>query len=299
MRKQNRLYYLVFILLLFSPLLKAWGPHLNTTYKKYIKQYYGIAIEQQKKYNIPASITLAQALLESGAGTSILSKRSNNHFGIKCHSTWKGKMTYANDDLPNECFRVYKNVQDSYVDHSLFLKRPRYASLFNLKKDDYRSWAKGLQRCGYATNRSYANRLIKIIEDYKLYQYDSKKYTKENPQNLIKSSYQIYKSYGLLYLYAKNADSYEQIAYNLGFKAKKLQKYNETPKGYPLQKGDIIYLVKKKKKADRPYYDHVVEAGESMHSISQHYGIQLKSLYKINKLKPDYVPEDGDVLKLR
>ena len=132
-----------------------------------------MAVEQMKQYRIPASITLAQGLLESGAGRSELARKSNNHFGIKCHSDWRGGRVYHDDDLRGECFRKYKNAEQSYEDHAKFLtERPRYASLFKLKVTDYKGWAKGLQRCGYATDRAYANRLIKLIEDYDLYRYD-------------------------------------------------------------------------------------------------------------------------------
>lgn len=274
-----------------------------TSYQRYINKYSDLAVKQQKRYRIPASITLAQGLLESGAGQSDLARRSNNHFGIKCHSEWRGGRVYHDDDLRGECFRKYKRVEDSYTDHSLFLtQRSRYSRLFSLNIKDYKGWAKGLQKCGYATDRAYANKLIKVIEDYQLYQFDRgakaiNKYRQENNIPIFK--YQIYRTHGLLYVYAKNNDSFEQIARNLGFKASQLKKFNEVPEDFPLQEGDIIYLEKKKKKADKPNYDHVVQVGESMHSISQMYGIQIKSLYKMNKKDKDYIPEEGDVLKLR
>lgn len=300
-----RLTIRVFSLFLFIIITaSAVGQRKIASYQKYINQYSDLAIEHQKKYGVPASITLAQGLLESGAGQSDLARRSNNHFGIKCHSDWKGGRVYHDDDLRGECFRKYKRVEDSYIDHSKFLaERPRYASLFKLNIKDYRGWAKGLQRCGYATDRAYANKLIKVIEDYELYRFDSAKKRRTNsstPKPTVnKRNYDIYKSYGLIYVIAKDNDSFDQIAENLGFRSKDLQKYNEVPEDFPLQKGDIVYLEKKKKKADKPHYDHVVQIGESMHSISQKYGIQVKSLYKINKKHKDYIPEEGDVLKLR
>ncbi|RHU25182.1 LysM peptidoglycan-binding domain-containing protein [Parabacteroides sp. TM07-1AC] len=274
------------------------------SYEKYIKTYSTLAVEQQKKYKIPASITLAQGLLESGAGQSSLARRSNNHFGIKCHSDWRGGRVYHDDDLRGECFRKYKRVEDSYEDHSKFLKRSRYESLFRLKITNYKGWAKGLQKCGYATDRAYANKLIKVIEDYELYRYDSGKVHKLTRKERKKLKfpvvkYTIYKTFGLLYVYAKDNDSFDQIAQNLDFPVKDLKKFNEVPEDFPLDKGDIVYLEKKKKKADKPHYDHVVQIGESMHSIAQKYGIQIKSLYKMNKKDKDYVPEEGDVLKLR
>ena len=295
----------IFCLLFFiATLAEAATQRKIPSYEKYIKTYSALAIEQQKKYKIPASITLAQGLLESGAGQSDLARRSNNHFGIKCHSDWRGGRVYHDDDLRGECFRKYKRVEDSYEDHSKFLKRSRYDRLFQLKITDYKGWARGLQKCGYATDRAYANKLIKVIEDYELYRYDTGKVHKSTRQEKKKLKYPtvkytIYRTYGLLYVYAKENDSFDQIAQNLDFPVKDLKKFNEVPEDFPLQKGDIVYIEKKKKKADKPNYDHVVQVGESMHSIAQKYGIQIKSLYKINKKDKDYVPEEGDVLKLR
>ena len=276
-----------------------------SSYEAYISKYSDLAIEHQKKYKIPASITLSQGLLESGAGQSSLARQSNNHFGIKCHSDWRGGRVYHDDDLRGECFRKYDQVEDSYTDHSKFIAfRPRYSVLFDLDLKDYKGWAKGLQQCGYATDRAYANKLIKVIEDYELYRFDSNKETRkqETPQQNKNASAElmpIYKTHGLIYVIARANDSFESIAQNLGFKEKELRKYNEVPEEFPLQPGDIVYLEKKKKKADKPYYDHVVQIGESMHSISQHYGVRLKSLYKLNKKDMEYIPAEGDVLKLR
>ncbi|MDD4403638.1 MAG: glucosaminidase domain-containing protein [Parabacteroides sp.] len=276
-----------------------------SSYEAYISKYSDLAIEHQKKYKIPASITLSQGLLESGAGQSSLARQSNNHFGIKCHSDWRGGRVYHDDDLRGECFRKYDQVEDSYTDHSKFIAfRPRYSVLFDLDLKDYKGWAKGLQQCGYATDRAYANKLIKVIEDYELYRFDSHKGTRkqETPQQNKNASAElmpIYKTHGLIYVIARANDSFESIAQNLGFKEKELRKYNEVPEEFPLQPGDIVYLEKKKKKADKPYYDHVVQIGESMHSISQHYGVRLKSLYKLNKKDMEYIPAEGDVLKLR
>ena len=295
----------IFCLLFFiATLAEAATQRKIPSYEKYIKTYSALAIEQQKKYKIPASITLAQGLLESGAGQSDLARRSNNHFGIKCHSDWRGGRVYHDDDLRGECFRKYNRVEDSYEDHSKFLKRSRYDRLFQLKITDYKGWARGLQKCGYATDRAYANKLIKVIEDYELYRYDTGKVHKLTRQEKKKLKYPtvkytIYRTYGLLYVYAKENDSFDQIAQNLDFPVKDLKKFNEVPEDFPLQKGDIVYIEKKKKKADKPNYDHVVQVGESMHSIAQKYGIQIKSLYKMNKKDKDYVPEEGDVLKLR
>ncbi len=144
----------------------------STNIIAYIKLYKNIAINEMKRSGIPASITLAQGIHESSFGTSYLAKNTNNHFGIKCKETWTGKTFKYTDDAPNECFRVYDNVEESYKDHTEFLKRPRYTSLFLLDKYDYKGWAAGLKKAGYATNPKYAPILIKTIEDFQLYAFD-------------------------------------------------------------------------------------------------------------------------------
>lgn len=278
-------------------------------YDDYIDTYKYIAIDHMKKYKIPASITLAQGLLESGAGKSSLTQSSNNHFGIKCHNDWKGGRVYKADDNPNDCFRKYKKAEDSYEDHSQFLaNKQRYQTLFSLSITDYRGWARGLQQAGYATDKAYANKLIKIIEDYELYQYDKKgagkSKGKDKGEYVVEEIIRVYehvpyKTHNLIYVIAFDGDTYEGIADEFSFSPKELYKYNEVPKGFPLKGGDLVYFEKKKSKADKPYYDHVVKVGESMHSISQLYGLSVKSLYKMNKKDYEYVPEEGDVLKLR
>lgn len=271
-------------------------------YDEYISTYKTIAIDQMKRYKIPASITLAQGLLESGAGKSSLTVSSNNHFGIKCHSDWTGEKVYKADDGPNDCFRKYKKAEDSFEDHSKFLTKTRYKKLFDLEITDYRGWARGLQQAGYATDKAYANKLIKLIEDYELYQHDKERSGKskdDTPSFRPEYSHTPYKTHNLIYVIAIDGDNYEAIAAEFGFKPKDLYKYNEVPEGFPLKKGDLVYFQKKKSKADKPYYEHVVQVGESMHSISQLYGIKVKNLYKMNKKDFEYVPEEGDVLKLR
>lgn len=278
----------------------------NKAYNDYVDTYKYIAIDDMQKYKIPASITLAQGLLESGAGLSDLARSSNNHFGIKCHNDWKGERVFKADDNPNDCFRKYKKVEESYKDHSLFLtSKPRYRFLFALDITDYRGWAKGLQQAGYATDKAYANKLIKIIEDYELYRYDKKGQSheklKEQEKRIATQNYRHtpYKTHNLVYVIAEEGDTYEAIALEFGFKPKDLYKYNEAPEGFPLKKGDLIYFQKKKVKADKPYYEHIVQVGESMHSISQLYGMRVKNLYKMNKKDYEYVPQEGDILKLR
>lgn len=140
---------------------------------QYIEEYHELAIKEMNRVGIPASITLAQGMLESGNGNSTLARKSNNHFGIKCHNDWKGKRVYHDDDRKGECFRKYKTVYQSYIDHSDFLTgKQRYASLFELKTTDYKGWAKGLKKAGYATDPKYAHRLIEIIEENNLDRFD-------------------------------------------------------------------------------------------------------------------------------
>ena len=165
---------------------------LNTYTLEYIDRYKHIAIEDMVEFKIPASITLAQGVLESGSGRSELSRKSNNHFGIKCHKGWKGKKVRYDDDKKRECFRKYQHPEESFEDHSAFLTtRSRYASLFELKPDNYKGWAKGLKKAGYATDRKYPSKLIKIIEDYHLYEYDAlvlNKNKKSKHKKEVKSS---------------------------------------------------------------------------------------------------------------
>lgn len=282
----------------------------NQRYQTYINQYRDLAIEQMLKFKIPASITLAQGLLESGAGYSELATKGNNHFGIKCHG-WTGRKTYHDDDEAQECFRAYNNVYESYEDHSLLLSRqPRYRSLFSLDGDDYKGWAHGLKKCGYATSPTYAQKLIGIIELYKLQQYDkAKKYDRFMESRAYKDSpsakggiqHPIHRYNKNYYIVVKQGDTFRSIGKELGLSYRKIAKYNERNKRDKLVVGETIYLKKKQKKADKSYKNrpHTVKPGESMYSIAQYYGMRVKSLYKKNGLSPDYVPKVGDKLRVR
>ncbi len=282
----------------------------NQRYQTYINQYRDLAIEQMLKFKIPASITLAQGLLESGAGYSELATKGNNHFGIKCHG-WTGRKTYHDDDEAQECFRAYNNVYESYEDHSLLLSRqPRYRSLFSLDGDDYKGWAHGLKKCGYATSPTYAQKLIGIIELYKLQQYDkAKKYDRFMESRAYKDSpsakggiqHPIHRYNKNYYIVVKQGDTFRSLGKELGLSYRKIAKYNERNKRDKLVVGETIYLKKKQKKADKTYKNrpHMVKPGESMYSIAQYYGMRVKSLYKKNGLSPDYVPKVGDKLRVR
>lgn len=280
----------------------------NSAYQAYVDQYKDLAIEQMLKYNIPASITLSQGLLESGAGRSWLTKSSNNHFGIKCHG-WTGRRVFHDDDERGECFRAYDNPRQSFEDHSRFLAtQSRYARLFNYSRTDYKSWARGLKQCGYATNPQYASKLIQIIELYNLNQYDK---AKKFDQFMVKHStedgvapdgnFHVIKAYNKnYYVIARKGDSFQSLSKELCIGKRKLAKYNERSYKEELAAGDVIYLKKKRKKATMEYKNcpHIVQNGESMYLISQKYGIRLSSLYKKNHLSPDYQIKVGDKLRV-
>jgi LysM repeat protein len=281
----------------------------QTSYNNYIKEYAPIAVQQMKLHNVPASITLAQGLLESGAGQSTLARESNNHFGIKCGRGWKGRSVRADDDARNECFRAYRKVEDSYEDHSLFLVgNQRYSSLFRLNKTDYKGWARGLKRAGYATDPSYANKLITIIETYDLYKYDTdglgkrearkwEKLLKKKPW--LANPHQVLIANGLAYVVARDGDTFQLLGGEFDINWKKLAKYNDLQRDYTLEEGDIIYLKEKNKKTVADVIYHEVREGDSMHTISQMYGVRLKTLYKLNRMADDHIPEIGERVWLK
>lgn len=297
----------LYLALVLSLSIQAQEMKWNARFQTYIDQYRDLAIEQMLKYKIPASITLAQGIFESGAGKSQLATRGNNHFGIKCHG-WQGRTVHFDDDASQECFRAYNDARESYEDHSRFLVRnKRYSRLFSLAQTDYKGWAHGLKSCGYATNPNYANKLIGLIELYKLYNYDhAKSYDKFMASNAGHHQYDallhpihIYnKNY---FLQARKGDTFESIGKEIGISGKKIAKYNERDYRDRLEENEIIWLKKKQKKADKAYEGrrHLVKAGESMYTIAQYYGIRLKSLYKMNHLKPDYQLRIGDELRVR
>ena len=280
----------------------------NERYQQYIDQYKDIAIEEMHRWKIPASITLAQGLFESGAGQSDLARMGNNHFGIKCNG-WTGRTIHHDDDARNECFRAYDSPYESFEDHSRFLVNgQRYRSLFNLKTTDYKGWARGLKAAGYATNPQYADRLIEIIQFYKLYEYDKAKsadrfmveHTKgHNVGGAALHPIKIFnKNY---YLVARRGDTFMSIGEEIGISYKKIAKYNERSKNDRLTEGEVVWLKKKQKKAPKDYKGrlHYVRQGESMYSIAQSYGIRLKSLYKMNGMSPNDDLHIGQGLKLR
>ena len=326
-------------------MLVFWHQHVFSQNKSkavldYIEQYKNIAMREMQEYKIPASITLAQGLLESGNGNSELAKKSNNHFGIKCHKDWTGKRTYHDDDEKGECFRVYDSPEDSYRDHSIFLKKgQRYAFLFELEITDYKGWAKGLKKAGYATLPVYANVLIKLIEDYNLTQYDQMvvkgkfKYNKDKGQKSkdekkVKDEVKkakvndeiVYVPYKITeaevvgktpddrfirennkvkFIYAKEGESVYYLADMLEIYDYQIIKYNNLGKRTTLKDNEIIYIEPKRNKAMRRYKYHTIQKGETLSYVSRLYGVKLNSLFKMNGMDENTILHVGDNIRLR
>ncbi len=314
MYKRIILSFIIFCLYTFS-----YGQ--NYTQQDYINKYSDLAVREMKRVGIPASITLAQGMLESGNGNSTLARKSNNHFGIKCHNDWTGKKVYHDDDRKGECFRKYNNVYDSYLDHSDFLvTKQRYASLFTLKKTDYKGWAHGLKKAGYATDPRYAKRLIEIIETHHLDQYDkgvkvskdadysqrssTKKpvVKKSNTDNFEIETFENHKlgvNNGIKYVTVKDGDTFEGISEEFGLKSWEIFNYNDLSEDADISDFKHLYVQPKRNKAHPKHKTHKVKAGESMHYISQKYGVKVKRLYRLNNMKEGEKVHPGQVINLR
>jgi len=301
--KQN----ILFFFLLTGLGVLAQPAEYKLTAKEYIEHYKEEAIREMLMHGVPASITLAQGMLESGNGNSPLAVYANNHFGIKCHRGWEGLTFIQDDDTRNECFRKYPNVLDSYSDHSAFLSgRSRYASLFNLKKTDYKGWAKGLKKAGYATNPKYPQLLISLIERHNLYEYDNaNEMPSLRPEPEILANKPILKGRKVMihnnvkYIFVGEGDTYFKIANGLDMMLWQLYKYNDLNKSDKLRSGQVLYLQPKRRKAKRGYDFHIVRYGEDMYDISQKYAVKLYSLYRMNKMGEGSVPTPGQKLWLR
>lgn len=287
--------------------------------QNYVEQYSKWAVVEMKRTGVPASITLAQGILESSSGNSSLAVDANNHFGIKCHD-WTGKKVYKDDDTKNECFRHYDSAYDSYVDHSNFLRgRQRYAALFELETTDYKGWAHGLRKAGYATDPNYPAKLIKYIEDYQLYRYDfhidndavaanddfeqnvstsSKRKTDDFVINMGQS-HPIKYNNGVAYIEVGENDTFESISKEFAMRAWEIYHYNDIASSDNIKKYRILYIKSKHNKAHPNHDTHSVKQGETMHYISQKYGIKLKRLFKYNHLTIGTEPKAGDILQLR
>ena len=296
------------------------------TRQEYIDKYKETAMEAMRTHGIPASITLAQGCLESGDGNSDLAIKANNHFGIKCHNDWKGPTYYKKDDDPGKsCFRKYRNASESFKDHSDFLRyRDRYAFLFDLEITDYKGWCYGLKKAGYATDPQYAERLIKIIDDYRLYRFDREIYTMAgknsnllppSPNELMKvmelspaknsllykysRNRTIYVRNGVPYILAGDMDTYESIAEEYNLFTKELLRYNDLRKPKELVPGTVVYLQKKKAKAQRHMEIHIAVEGDTYYDVAQKYGVRMKKLFKYNGYKEGDILHVGDEIFLR
>lgn len=266
-------------------------------FANYIARYGNLAVDQMKKYGIPASITLAQGLLESDAGRSTLAVKCNNHFGIKCHSDWTGRKMYHDDDARQECFRCYSDADDSYRDHSLFLVNgSRYQSLFKLSVTDYKGWAKGLKAAGYATSPTYADKLIEIIERYGLDRYDKSGGVRLKPGQI---PHQPMLVNGQRCVRLREGETLKDIAREYGMQLSLLRRFNEAERKFVPPAGTLIYLERKKSRADREHRTYVVKKGDSLWSISQQFGVKMKPLANRNHLSQDNPLSVGMTLLLR
>jgi len=302
----------ILLLLLFlvqCPMI--WAQRTNQAYWTYIDKYKDWAIEQMHDYRIPASITLAQGLLESNAGRSRLATQANNHFGIKVSGSWTGPYIVQSDDRPNDKFRKYKSARDSYIDHSKFLQQKRYQGLFRLSITNYKGWARGLKTAGYATSPTYAEALIRVIEMYNLNQFDTGKYrssSKSAPAittqqtDAFWQSHKVYQNNKNNFIIIEVGDNMATISEKTGLSLHKLYKYNDLPRDYAPTAGDIIYLKKKRKCASREFRKnpiHIVEVNQSLFDIAQLYGIRLESLCKLNGWDEPHAVEVGEILRIR
>ena len=289
----------------------------------YIDKYSDIAIKEMKRTGVPASITLAQGILESNAGQSVLATKGNNHFGIKCHNDWKGKTMKMDDNAPKECFRVYPNAEASFRDHSDFLRsRDRYKSLFELKQTDYKGWARGLKKAGYATDPGYADKLITLIEDYELYRFDKgvkvsvkppleieePKVVQLEPRPGMKyqesvtfsTARKVYSQNGVPFVYSEAGETYASIAASNGLFLKELLKFNDHEQELALQPGTMVYLARKKAQGPVGVNKYVVEKdGETLRDIAQRFGIRYAALQKLNIVLYGKTLEEGDTVILR
>ena len=298
----------VFIVILTGIFFTGYGQSPGKmSREEYINTYKKLAIAEMKRTGIPASITMAQACLESGDGNSRLAKKANNHFGIKCHNDWNGKQIHHDDDARNECFRKYNSVEDSYRDHSDYLlSMSRYDFLFELESTDYKAWARGLKKAGYATSSTYANALITIIEEYRLFLLDNETVTtagkhKTMPQVTKSASQQreIFEQNRIRYIIAGKGDSFESLTNELGKLPWELPRYNDLPISAHIDSAELIYIQPKRNNAAPGNNTHVVKKGETLYSISQYYGIKLEKLYEKNQLSRGSEPKEGTVLQLR
>ncbi len=300
------------IFLLCSLLCLGFSAWAQEEYQlRYVERYSGIAIREMERAGIPASIKLAQGILESNSGRSDLAKRANNHFGIKCGGNWSGRKVYKEDDdydaegrLIESCFRVYRDVEASYVAHSEFLRDPnktdRYGFLFRLDPTDYRRWAIGLKRAGYATSATYHTKLISLIERLELYKFDEMTST----ELVVDTDFT---TGGFLtindveYVIAEEDETVNEIARRTDTTLRRLIKYNEEldDGDQRLAEGQKVYLQRKRNSFRGKKTWHYVHEGETMYDISQRYGVKLSKLYKRNRMDEGQEPAVNERIKVR
>ncbi|MCB9295891.1 MAG: LysM peptidoglycan-binding domain-containing protein [Lewinellaceae bacterium] len=303
-------------MLLFSAALQAQ----ESDHLRYVDEFKEVAIREMERAGIPASIKLAQAILESNAGKSDLARRANNHFGIKCGSDWDGKTYYKKDDDYNEkgelvesCFRSYRNPEASFVAHSEFLRDPakqfRYGFLFRLDPTDYKGWAEGLRRAGYATSANYPRKLIDIIERYQLNRYDELTSPEviagedivTGEEGTLVSPGLVFENNDVRYVLAKAEETPNEIAVRTAVNLSQILAYNEGLKSRSekLAEGTVIYLQPKRNSFRGKRKWHYVKEGETMYQISQMYGIKLDRLYDRNLLSSNVQPAVNERIKIR
>ena len=312
-------------IILLLAVLPGYGQQ-RMTRQEYIDRYKDAAIQYMKTHGIPASITLAQGCLESADGNSDLAVKANNHFGIKCHNDWKGPTYYKKGDDPGKsCYRKYRNASESFKDHSDFLRYgQRYAFLFDLEITDYKGWSHGLKKAGYATDPKYAQKLIKIIEDYRLYSFDRELSAKaEENRNILPPSpneimkvmelnpartsllYKysrnrtIYQRNGVPYILAGDMDTYETLAEEYNLFTRELLRYNDLKDPVDLVPGTVVYLQRKKAKAQKHMEIHIAVDGDTYYDIAQKYGVRMKKLFKYNDYRDGDILHTGDEIFLR
>lgn len=317
-------------LVLFSSNATAANPPISAS--DYISSWKDEAIFQMAENKIPASITLAQAMLESGNGNSRLATDGNNHFGIKCHGDWTGPTIKEDDETKGECFRKYNDARESFEDHSDFLKKPRYATLFNLSVTDYRGWAKGLKECGYATNPKYPQLLIKLIEENNLHEFDKigvvyvesnslpdrhsptpilTSHSKKNPRSKMGAgatdkskeitisanrSIQISQN-NIQFTVAKDGETVESIARDLDLHPMIVRKFNDFDKNHKVMAGDVVYTQPKRNRCNEDSYR--VQQGDSPRSISQKFGVKMKKVCRWNHVSADQELAPGSKVNLK
>lgn len=325
MLKNNLKYFFLIVLCWFLNGRVYGTDQQKTTRQQYIDQFAKLAIQEMNEFHIPASITMAQACLESRDGNSPLAVDANNHFGIKCNSSWTGPSVRQDDDTRNECFRKYKTAIESFRDHSKFLTgSTRYSFLFDYDIKDYKKWAYGLKKAGYATDPQYPERLLKIINDFQLDQldeyYNSKRsYTTPEKReitynggnkrkgnrgidNFSINPYQtrnVERRNGANAFIAKEGDTYERIALEFSLKEWEIFKYNDAQKGDKLSKDAIVYLQTKRGSAPRGNDIHVMKKGETLWDVAQWYGVRLNALYRKNRMARGDEPVVGQNVSLR